>query len=167
MPVPPPVWDSWLLYTLFSYSPQHGSLCCPWTRNFCSAEHLLANESYWRSTRSMPSSIFMNNNGCEQIPEIKKMHCRKETAAVSQEDPHWHGRPGVDPWDLLPGTWATAASTACLLGRWVRMEDSFKHYLSLTNSSHNFKERTYSSAHVACFCAQAWGTACAFPQSLA
>lgn len=77
----------------------------------------LAYETYWRLTISVPSGIFMNANGCEQIPDIKKMLCRNEMADISQEDPYW--RLGIDTWDLLPRTWATAASTVCLPVRWV------------------------------------------------
>lgn len=130
----------------FSTVPRMALLSTDWKLLFSRA---LAYESYWRLTTSMPSSIFMNTNGWEHIPEIKKMLCRNETAAISQKDPHWR----------TPGYWYLGLaiqdlsnnSQHCLPARQIgRMEDPFKHWLSLTNSSWNFKERRCFSMPCRC-----------------
>lgn len=118
-----------------------------------------AYDSYYRLKISMLCSVFMNTNGCEQIPEIKKMLCRSYTAVISQEDPHWPRPPGIDTWDLLPGSWERTASTACLPGRQV----GWKIHLS-TGWVSQIPAVTSKKGgvllhptDVACFCVRGWG----------
>lgn len=138
-----PVWHSWLLYIPLSYSLQHGSLCCPGTRSFCSAERtciwvlLEINNKY--SPQYFHEHQWMWADPWNESDTLQKWDWRTQ---------HDRGTTLRNPWILVPGTCHLGLkhNQHCWSASHVgMMEDPFNHWASLTNSIWQLKGRRYSS----------------------